>query len=358
VTLDEMIIDVFDNLGRPTDLSPLDELDDDLTINPTLVGYKKLQQWVNLGYEAITKWRTSGGKFYRHNDMIKRKFCQYGPHLLDQTWVEFNPDDPFFTPTNTLLLPEDNYYVGNVPTDLVWVTMKNLGADLEYEDVTPEDIDFVNSPSVNEISSIYANVYLTTDADFASLAYFVDPHTLYLLTPIPWMIPETEVTIYEKGIYINRFLSPGNEIVDDMYAIRSLRVFDPALQTDAELANRTENFTQNYGDLGRATSYYREKQYIHFDWHVPQEFTYQLEYTQEVPKLVEQDDSPIIQVRFHTPIVYWATYRGQLRYGNNDDAYALYRFLDTEMKSIIKEQDLDIERLEGHFNGGGGYYGR
>lgn len=357
MTLNQMIIEVFDNLGRPTDVSPLDELDDDSTINSSLPGYQKLQQWINLGYEAITKWRTPGGKFYRHNDMIKRKFCQYGPHTIVQDWAEYNPDDPAFTVTKTLPFPQDLYYQNNIPPDLVWVCFTNLGEDLEYQDVVPEGVDYVGSLSAPGLKNIYQNIYQITGADYCSLGYFTDYDTIYLLGDIPWMIPETEVKVYEKGMYYDRFVSPGNQSLDDLYAIRSIRVFDESMQTDSELASRTENFTQNYGNLGRPTQYYREKKYLYFDWHVPEELTYQIEYIQEITPLVNATDEPIIQKRFHTPIVYWATYRGQIRWGNNDDGVSMYRFLDTEMRSIIQEQDMDIERLEGHFNGGG-YYGR
>lgn len=347
-----MIIETFDGLGRPTDITPLDELDDNSTINPTLPGYQQLQRWVNLGYEAITKWRTASGKFYRHRDTIKRRFCQYGPHLLTGNWNEYNPADPAFTITKTFSFPDDLYYENLVPPDLVWVTFNNLGAELTYSEVTPKTVDYATSPSTMGISNIYQNVYQYLDADFASLAYFIDAHTIYVLDDLPWIIPETEITIHEKGMYVSRFNQPFTLSVDDLYAIRQVRVFDPEVKSDSVLASRTENFTQNYSLLGRPTQYYREKQYLYFDYHVPSEYTYQLEYIEQVTPLNAGSQEPVIQERYHTCIVYWAIYRGLIRFGEQTDAYSMFRFLDNEMKSIIKEDDLDVEREEGHFIGG------
>jgi hypothetical protein len=126
-------------------------------------------------------------------------------------------------------------------------------------------------------------------------------------------------------------------------------VFDAQTKKDALLASRTENFTQNYSELGWPTQYYREKQYLYFDWHVPQELTYQIEYIEQITKLTSGSQAPVIQERFHPCIVYWALYRGLLRFGEQTDAYSMFRFLDNEMKTIVKEDDLDIDREEGHF---------
>jgi hypothetical protein len=347
--LDELVLEVWDGLGRPTDISPLDELDDNSTINSTLTGYQQLQRWVNQGYEAISKWRTSSGKFYRHRDTIKRKFCQYGPHLLIGPWDEYNPGDPAFTPKKTFIFPNDLYYENLVPPDLVWVTFQNLGTELTYAEVDPPVVDYITSPTIAGIDDVYQNVYQVSGADYASLAYFQDAHTLYFLDDLPWIIPETEITVYEKGIYIGRFNQPHGQALDDLYAIRQVRVFDAQTKKDALLASRTENFTQNYSELGWPTQYYREKQYLYFDWHVPQELTYQIEYIEQITKLTSGSQAPVIQERFHPCIVYWALYRGLLRFGEQTDAYSMFRFLDNEMKTIVKEDDLDIDREEGHF---------
>ena len=91
---------------------------------------------------------------------------------------------------------------------------------------------------------------------------------------------------------------------------------------------------------------------MYFDKHIDQEYTIQLEYYRQAELLDLGTDSPVIPERYHTPIVYWAAYRGLLRYGENKTAYSIKGFLDAEMRSIIKEDDMDVERLEGNFIGG------
>jgi len=356
MTLDEMIIEVFDNMGRPTDVSPLDRLDDNETLNPDLWGYKQLQAWINQGYKAITTWRTPNGRFYRQRDMIDRRYIQWEPHELDSdTDLTDGSEDGYLQDQHLITFPDDTFYEGNTPPAMVLLGLKGLGDDLLFEEVTPETLEFQTLSADLE----YWRVYETQlDADWSSLAYFVDEHTLYTLRALPWVIPETVPTVYERGINWARFQVA--QPLNDLYAIRQIRVIDG--KHDMEIASRTENFTQNLAEIGMPNEYWREGPYIYFDRHIDQEYTLQLEYYKEANPLTDGEEVPVIPERYHTPIVYWASQRALLRQGENNDAYSFRGFLDQEMRSIIKEQDLDVERYESNFVAGGmsgGYnYGR
>jgi hypothetical protein len=346
MTLDQMLIEVFDNMGRPTDVSPLDKLDDNSTLNPDLWGYKQLQSWINQGYKAITTWRTPNGRFYRHNDMVDRRYIQWGPHVLEDNMdLTDKSADGYTTGQHLYTFPDDSFYVGNQPPAMVLLTLDGLGDLLEFQEVEPETTQFQALASDLE----YWQVYETQlDADWSSLAYFVDEHTLYTLRDLPWVIPITVGTVYERGINWARYQVA--QPLNDLYAIRQLRVIDG--KHDMEIASRTENFTQNLAEVGRPNEYWREGRYIYFDKHVDQDYTIQLEYYKEANPLVLGTDVPVIPERYHTPIVYWASQRALLRQGENADAYSFRGFLDQEMRSIIKEQDLDVERYESNFISG------
>lgn len=353
MNLDTMIIEVWDGIGRPTDLSPLDRLDDLTTINNTLYGYITLQRWINQGYKAITTWRTPGGKFYRSDDMVDRKYIQWGPYA--STAVPIPNTDPSFeggydnTQHEYSLVPDD-FYVDNTPPAMVVLGLSNLGDPLLYEDVDPGLQYQIVDPGAE-----YQDMYKVLDEDWSSLAYFTDAHTLYTLKPLPWVVDETKATIYERGINWRRW-KVINEL-NDLYAIRSIRVID--LKRDTELSARTENFTHNLAQVGEPKQYFREGRYVYFDRHIDQEYTLQLEYYREAKDLVNGTDVPELPERLHTPIVYWATQRGLLSRSEQEDAASMNDFLRVEMTSIITEQDLNIERLEGNFiagiTGTGGY---
>ena len=344
MTLNEMILETWEMLGKPTDITPLDRLDDVTTINPDLVGYKQLKRWVNLGYKAITTWRTPGGQFFRSKDMIDRKYLQWGPHTItgSHTTTTDDSEDGYDSTQHLFEFPEDNFYVNNEPPAMVLLGLSTLGQKLPYEEVTPETLE------LQELDPEYPywQVYQVLEADWVSLAYFIDDHTLYTLEPLPWVIDESVPVVYERGLNWKRF----SDNFKDFYAIRQLRVIDN--KYDMVLASRTENFTNNLTEVGMPQEYFREGDYIYFDRHIDKEYTLQIEYYKQAKPLENTDDEPDIQERFHTPIVYWAAYRGLLRYGENKDAYSLRGFLDSEMRSIIKEDDLDIERYEGNFIGG------
>lgn len=351
MNLNEMLIETFNNLGRSTDVSPLDRLDDDSTLNPDLQGYKQLQNWINQGYKAITTWRTPRGKFYRFRDMVDRKYIQWGPHIItglttyttDGSELGYDPAQHVFN------FSEDDFYVKNVPPAMVLLSLDGVGSHLEFEEVE-ETVEFQSLASTLE----YQQIYRAIDADWVSLAYFTDDHTLYTLEPLPWVVAETIPTIYERGMNWARMetINP----LTDLYAIRDLRIIDN--KHDMDLAARTENFTQNLAEVGIPSEYFREGRYIYFDRHLDQTYTLQLEYYREANPLDDGLDSPVIPERYHTPIVFWASYRGLLSLGENTDAYSMKGFLNSEMESIIKEEDLDVERLEGNFRAGfnsGGY---
>ena len=351
-----MIIETFDNLGRPTNISPLDRLDDNDTLNPDLWGYKKLQAWLNQGYKAITTWRTPNGRFYRHRDMVNRKYIQWGPYTIVGDH-ENTTDGSELGYDATLHELEflDDFYVGNIPSGMVLVALSTLGDQLQFQEVDPASIPFQDIGSSLE----YQQIYQSIDGDWVSLAYFVDAHTLYTLKTLPWIVDETEIVIYERGINWKRF--NVKSALDDLYAILMVRVIDK--KGDMDLAARTENFTHNLESVGPPSEYFREGPYLYFDRHIDQEYTLQIEYYKQANPLLLGTDSPDIPERYQTPIVYWATQRGLLMLGENDDAYSIRGFLDMEMRSIVKEDDLDVERLEGNFQAGftgGGYnsYGR
>ncbi len=356
MNLDEMLIEVFNNLGRPTNISPLDRLDDNDSLNPDLWGYKQLQAWINQGYKAITTWRTPNGRFYRQRDMINRKYIQWGPHSVagEHTITTDTSELGYNSTLHELDFPEDDYYVDNNPPAMVLLSLKTLGKHLEYQKVNPTSFPYQDVDALLE----YQDVYTTIDADWVSLAYFIDPHTLYTLEPLPWITEETELTIHERGINWRRF--NVQEELDDLYAILMVRVIDK--KGDMDLASRTENFTYNLGEVGAPSEYFREGSYLYFDRHIDKEYTLRLEHYRQAVPLLLGTDVPTVQERYHTPIVYWATQRGLLMLGENTDAYSIRGFLDMEMRSIIKESDLDIERLEGNFrsgfiSGGSGSYG-
>ena len=357
MTLDELILEVFDNLGRSTTLSPLDRLDENDTLNPDLWGYKKLQAWINQGYKAITTWRTPNGRFYRHKDMVNRKYIQWGPYDLtgDHTLTTDTSEEGYDSTQHELNFPDDDFYVGNIPPSMVLVALNTLGDQLQFQEITPPDTEFQVIDPLLE----YQQVYQVLDSDWVSLAYFIDAHTLYTLEPLPWVIAETKITIYERGINWKRF--NVQTALDDLYAILMVRVIDK--KGDMDLASRTENFTQNLGEIGPPSEYFREGPYLYFDKHVDSEYTLQIEYYKQANPLVSGTDVPDVPERYQTPIVYWATQRGLIMLGENSDAYSIRGFLDMEMRSIVKESDLDVERLEGNFQagfmgGGNTSYGR
>ena len=349
MTLNQFILEVWEMLGKPTDVAPVTRLDDLSTVDPTLPGYLQLKRWVNQAYEVVATWRTPGGQYLRQRDMIDRKYLKWGPHQIEGTFTdttdtsELGYNDQLYD----FNFPDDYFYNNQTPPAMIIIGISGLGQPLPYEDITPETLELQNLDPTQE----YWRIYQSLDEDWVSLAYFVDEHTVRTVLPLPWVIPESTVTFYERGVNWRRF--DVMSTMDDLYAIRQVRVMDS--KSDMEIASRTENFTNNLLTVGEPTQYFREGRYLYFDKHVDKDYTLQMEYYKQVEPLEEEDDVPELQNRFYTPMILWATYRGLLRYGENKTAYSLKGFFKDEMTSIIKEDDLDVERYESHFIGGGSY---
>lgn len=297
----ELVMGVWDNLGRPSDLSPLTNINDDTTINNTTNGFLIIGRWLNTACETITKWKTPQGRYQRFDDIIARKILTTGPYVLVNATATVGSKV-------VTLDPLDNNYVGFVPPTTVLV-------------------------------------YISTGSGsgFSTLAYFTDDHTLVLFTEMSADYDGTSVLeIRERGYYYTRVLTANRP-----YAFRAIRVLSEL--SEVELAARIENFTGSINQSGQPSEYFKEKAYLFFDKALDQDYILELEYDDEIIAMVDLIDVPVIALVYHTPMMDWATAQGYKRAGDLDESYKLTRTFDTGMRGIFMENEKNIARVDGGF---------
>ncbi len=299
MTLGEMIIEVFDNLGRPTDITPLDTLSDNTTINVALPGFIKIAGWLNQAYEQVARWGKRGSPNPSYAQLVKRSFFSIGPVTLAGVTSVATSFSLTFT---------DSTYVGLIPP-----------------------------------STVLLRITDGTGEGYQSVAYFTDANTLHLFTEMVANDGTSVFELSERGFYWTRYIVSPNV----PYAIRAIR--DIGNQVDTELANRVENFSQSAAQLGHPSEYFKEGNYIFIDSALDNTYHLEIEYETETMDMALVADVPLIPKVYHPPMILWATYIGKLRYGENSDAYSFSGFFDTQMKLISSEQDRNVERLEGGF---------
>lgn len=299
MTLSKMVIEVFDNLGRPTDIMPLTDLSDNTSIDITLPGFTTLANWINQGYELVARWGRRGQPNPNYAQLIKRSMASIGPHTVTGVTTVVS---------SHLLTMTDTEYLGYIPPSTVVVRITD-GTGEGYE----------------------------------SVGYFLTSTTIQLFTTMVANDGTSVFEISERGFYWSRFITAPNI----PYAIRAIRSLED--QVDTELAARVENFSQSAASLGEPTSYFKEGDYIFLDTALDDDYHYEIEYEIETIPMSALLDEPVIPKVYHPPMVLWASYLGKLRYGENTDAYSFSGFFDTQMKLIVSEKNREIERLEGGF---------
>lgn len=298
MNLERMVINVFNNLGRPSDISPLTILDDDATMDNSLPGFLQLAEWINLGYEALTKWKTPSGRYLRLEQIVARKITHIEPYSVIEYACTEDSHDFILT---------DDHYVGFVPPTTVLVSItEGLGAG------------------------------------YSSLAYFSDATNLYLFDSFPANDATSVVLISERGYDFRRAFG-----VDHPYAFRAIRLLN--LPSEVELAAQVENFTGQISTEGIPTEYFKEKTYLYFDKVIDELLIAEFEYDEQILPMTELTDIPSVPTVYHMPIVYWATQQGLYRGGESDEGYKMSRTYDTAMRSIFWENEKNTARTDGGF---------
>lgn len=296
MTLEEMCVQVYENLGNSSDLNPYED-DGDFDTSDS----NQIRRWVNRGYKKICSWKYPNGAYIRFNMLNKTTYFNF-PVI---SGTASGPGT-----SNTITLSADSISLLNAYQG--W-TIKLTGG--------------------------------TGSGQVRRIVYYTPAFTATVEKP--WdTVPDID-TEYELYVDRLKFYDSSDDFVSLGIALSLVdEVASPLRVTDLEqgfdLTYRISNdrFPNAWNHLGDPSTWYFDGSSMVFN--TAQEDStkyYLLEYRGYPANLDEGIDIPVIPDTYHDAIVMYATWLGLIRLGESEDAYAMQRNIRTFMDTTIDESD-------------------
>jgi hypothetical protein len=308
MTTKQMIIDVYEALGEPSDLAPYTDVNDPTnTFDITTTGAVKLLEWVNQGYERITKYVINGNYF---------RFPAFVDRLNFVSVTE--SDTAQAGSATTITLAAGASAVDDFYNDWVVLIDSGTGANqrriiVDYNGTTKGATvskDYTTNPDATSVYTLFKSFMdiVASGNAKASVSIVVDPiNTFSTVQKLIDLENERELTPgFRTDTFINGATSDG---VPDVYLQRGNRIY----------------FNQNLNE----TRWYR------------------MEYSKLPTALAAATDEPDMPSQFHKVLVLWATWWGLKRNNEHDSAWAVRQDIDHYMQTTITPEDDRMEREDG-----------
>jgi hypothetical protein len=316
MNVEEMIIEVYENLGEPSDLSPYSDSPTDETFSITEDGSVRILKWLNRAFKRIVAWKTKAGhrpRFPSMEDTVIFKSVVYDGTSLggDSTYLILPASD------------DDGNTIGNT--------------DDQYNEWIVEIDGGTGSGQTRLI------------VDYAGSGRQATVH------PVFNTVPDITSTfkLYKRWF---KFMTAGVTGANENIALSpKTQMLSPLMLKDVENEieiKRDDRVSSQAGALtepGDPTVYILFGNRIWFNRAPDEEMYFILEYLKIPADLALSTDVPDIPEAFHEAIVDWATRYGLKRNQEYQSAYSLKRDVEDAMTMIIDSYEMSTERLDAGF---------
>lgn len=290
---DEMIEEVYSQLGKPSDLNPMDDLDEN--VDMASIGAQRILDWLNRGYRRVLTWRFPNGRIVRFRTMERSTY--FNSVVIEGVLTAVGAN------TATLsaeAAPVTGRYVR-------WVLEVNGQRKrvVAYTDgrVATVDSGWDVVPAVGAAWRLYKSFSLYVEAGSANAAEHIA-------------------------------LSPVNDVMS------VLKVTDVADGCELQRAERISNFEVSRPVVGKPSLFQDREDGIFFDTAVDESRYYEMRYYGFPPALVAGSDMPQMPVQFHEAVLLWAVWWGLRRNQEFSGAYSTKRDLEDFMSSALAQYDM------------------
>lgn len=315
MTLQEMIQEVWEALGEPTDLNPYSAGSVDLST----AGAVRLRTALNLGQRAVAHWKDpQNGKRLRFR----------------QLW-----GDGYFQ--NTVLSLTPAAQVGAGTTEYLDVTVSTASTDRFNGwvlDVDSEQSHIVKTQYVNPTT---LRLYPATSLDNASTNY--EASTAYMRKNFSFLFPAGSTHAW-TGDHI--VLPSGDANLHQGDALEVVKVYDMTNEVELPEATRGERFILSSDEIGDPGMWYKYGHRLYFDKAPEEKDWYRYEYYRDPQEMTALTDSPEIPETYHWGIVLWAIEWGYRRSGESGEKYSNKRDFQDFMRSVSSIWDVRFEQTQ------------
>lgn len=309
MNLEELCLDVFEQLGEPSDLLPGDyDTAGQLVFDETKSGAQKLIDWVNRGYQRILGWKFKDGRLLRFDSLIKELFFKTAVKsgTLGSATDKTATFPAGFSATNDFYNEWVLYISGGTGVGQYRAVVDYVGATLTATVHTAFD----TTPDATSTFELYKGFYEIKEPA-------------------------------EEGASDNIVLS------DRAKMLTVIKMTDMNDRFDLATKERTEQFSGSYADVGIPSTYWTEGYKIRFDIAPDEERWYKMKYIGMPPTLLTGAEVPMIPANWHEGIVLWATWWGLRRERQWNGAYSTKMDLIDFMETTKRQSDMRGEEENG-----------
>jgi hypothetical protein len=318
MTVNELIIELYDQLGRPSDLNPYSD-DTEETVDIGSAGAVKLLGWINRAYRRVLNWRFRGGRVVRfrctERDLYFPGIAVTGTCLgggdnviqFDESLSDVSHDNDAYngwlveitSGTGSGQVREIVDYVATyLEPEALWLTYATVSQDWE------------TNPDITSVFSLTKNFYSFVDSDSDDASYNIP-------------------------------------VSSDEEVIAVMRVTDSETDTQLIRADRITRFTSLVDSHGQSPTMFKDVMGgLLFDTVVPVGRYYKVRYFGMPPALSALTDVPDIPGQFHEAMLLWSVWWGLRRQQAFGDAYSTKRDLEDTMETALQQFDRGSEREE------------
>lgn len=314
MTVQEMVVDVFENLAEPSDLEVNATPGDAGTFSIALPGAQKILHYLNVAQTRIANWVYRDGSISRFKSLYS---SLYWKSRSNPVYMVVSCDYSSITVLG--------YATGNVDDEFNgWVLKVTDGEGVGQEAIV---VDSIVSGS---------NIQLVLESDLSTI-----------------LDTTSEVTLYRSFAYLSHnvqsgypgegdiLLHPGEVLMD------IIRVSDVTSRSDLGRSTFGDTYPAVAYETGIPTEYFLYGNKLQFNAAIEDPRAYEIMYYRNPVAMVEAGARSELPEAFHEAIVMYATHKLRVRNGDYDGQYVDKQNLATLMESIKSEGVLSNEYENG-----------
>lgn len=310
MTVKELIIETWNNLGRQTTYQPLTDVNDEDTFDLTLDGSAKLLSWLNRAYKRLAFWKGPDNtylKFPAFYSTLNFKTTSYAGTLSTATTTTFTFPASFTsgTPSST-----DDYYND-------WL------------------IEITGGTGAGQLRLIadYTGASLTGTVSFAFDTSPDDTSEFSIYKSFFDIVPSTDERATD---------SIALDPIDQIFTVQ--RIIDLEEQQFIEHGSRTDDFANNLITPGEPTLFVKEGNRIVFNYAIDTPRWYRMEYLKIPTDLTLETDEPLLPEAWHEVIIAYMTWIGHKQNMENDAAWSWRQDMERLIQTLIQPDEIQFEK--------------
>ena len=301
MTLSEIRLEIWNNLGKLTDLDP--------ATDGSYNGGPYLTYVANMAQRRVASYKTSRGRIMRFNTLK-------GEMFFENTIIEGTLDAN--GTTSTVIFPNADVGTGDDRYN-GWV----LKINGTYRIL----VDYVTSTRTGTLHEVLSTAPAIGD-------------TYALYKKFSYLLPSTHAWISEHiqlPATSDRFLNEGN-------FLEILKIEDLEQERKLTKATRGRSFVTLQTSTGDPQKWYRYGNKLIFDYAPEEQKWFRMEYYRLPLDMSSDSDEPELPEEFHYGLVLWGTEWGYRREGESNEKYSTKLDFKEFMEQTILELDISDER--------------